>query len=274
METTTTTNNVIVININDLSQQSEHPEHPEHPEHSEHSEQLEQLEHLEQSEQLEQLEQLEQYTKDNHNELVTHNIFEPSTTTTTTTTITTTTVTDNTAGFTMIDLTENANKPPISELDLVLYILKSDTDIKLLLNKLNYHLDNNTLQKLNHILIYFSQKNVKFNNSPPIKNIIDSIKEVFADGKLDLSDIPTLITVTNNILNVNLSTLKFKIDVNIISIVIKLVIHILIIQQVIKINEMDVPTINKLIDSSMMLLNTTITISNIKCKCFPSFGNK
>lgn len=192
---------------------------------------------------------------------------------------------DETVGATMVDITvnidktENTNKTEntdktLSELDLVLNILNSDTDITSLLNKFNYQLDKNTLLKLNKILNFLSQNNTKFNNLPPVQNVIDGIKEVFADGKLDLSDIPTLITLITNILNLNLSNLKVNINIDVISVVIKLIIHILIMQKIINISETEEATIDKLIDSSIKLLNTTILISNVKCSCFSCFSKK
>jgi hypothetical protein len=178
-----------------------------------------------------------------------------------------------TVGLTMISLDEN-NVIPISDVELILSIIRSSAKIDSLLDKLNCTLDNNTRQKINNILDFLSQNNVKLDNEPPVKNIISGIKDVFNDGKLDLSDIPTLITLVTNMLNTRLSCLKIKIDTNIITIIIKLLIHTLITEKVIKISETEEKSIDKLIDSSIVLLNTTIAISNVRCSCLPCFGNK
>ena len=166
------------------------------------------------------------------------------------------------------------NEKSLSEFELVLLILKNNDQMKLILNKFNLQLDNITLMNLKQILDYLSKKNPILNNTAPIEDMITSIKEVFADGRIDASDIPTLITLMTKILNLKLSDVKFNININVVSIIIKLIIHILVIQDIIKINTIDELAINKLIDSSLILLNTTIAISNVKCSCFPCFNKK
>jgi len=160
-----------------------------------------------------------------------------------------------------------------SDLDIILYFLQNDVKLKELISKLNIDLDKQTEKKINEMINFLSKNNVKFDNNPPIKKIIDEIKIVFADGKMDLQDIPNLISIITNILNLNVSSIKFSIDTNTISIFIKLLINALIIEKVIKVNDIEQQMINRLIDSSLLLLNTTIAISKVKCSCLP-FCNK
>ena len=208
-----------------------------------------QLEHIEES-----LKQISENESPNSPDEIKNNIFE------------------NAVAYTMIDLV-NSEVNPKSELELVLDFIKNNDKIKELLNKLNVSIDSNSETKLNNIIEFLSKNNAKFDDFPPIKNIIDEIKNIFADGKIDLCDVPSLINVVTNILNFNLNQIKIKIDTNIVSILIKLLIHILIIEKIIKINEIEEKIIDKMIDTSLVLLNTTINIANVKCSCF-SFLNK
>jgi len=180
--------------------------------------------------------------------------------------------TNNSVDVNMVNIAET-NLMAKSDLEIILYFLQNDVKLKELISKLNIELDDHSDKKLNAIINFLSKNNVKFDNNPPIKKIIDEIKVVFADGKMDLQDIPNLISIITNILNLNMNSIKFSIDTNTISILIKLLINVLIIEKVIKVNDIEQQMINRLIDSSLLLLNTTIAISKVKCSCLP-FCNK
>jgi hypothetical protein len=180
--------------------------------------------------------------------------------------------TNNSVDVNMVNIAET-NLMAKSDLEIILYFLQNDVKLKELISKLNIELDDHSDKKLNGIINFLSKNNVKFDNNPPIKKIIDEIKVVFADGKMDLQDIPNLISIITNILNLNMNSIKFSIDTNTISILIKLLINVLIIEKVIKVNDIEQQMINRLIDSSLLLLNTTIAISKVKCSCLP-FCNK
>jgi len=180
--------------------------------------------------------------------------------------------TNNSVDVNMVNIAET-NLMAKSDLEIILYFLQNDVKLKELISKLNIDLDDQSEKKLNGIINFLSKNNVKFDNNPPIKKIIDEIKVVFADGKMDLQDIPNLISIITNILNLNMNSIKFSIDTNTISILIKLLINVLIIEKVIKVNDIEQQMINRLIDSSLLLLNTTIAISKVKCSCLP-FCNK
>jgi hypothetical protein len=180
--------------------------------------------------------------------------------------------TNNSVDVNMVNIAET-NLMAKSDLEIILYFLQNDVKLKELISKLNIDLDDQCEKKLNGIINFLSKNNVKFDNNPPIKKIIDEIKIVFADGKMDLQDIPNLISIITNILNLNMNSIKFSIDTNTISILIKLLINILIIEKVIKVNDIEQQMINRLIDSSLLLLNTTIARNKVKCSCLP-FCNK
>lgn len=184
--------------------------------------------------------------------------------------ILTNSVFDSSTGITMINLADHPNRI-ITEIDLILLFLKDKIKIISLLDKLNYIVDNKILRNFNNILDFLATNNVKYDNYPPVKNIIDGIKQIFIDGQLNSYDIPTLINIITNLLNVNLTNVKLYIDTYTICIIIKVLIHVLLTEKIIIITKDDESTINKMIDSSISLLDTTIQISNIKCSCLPCF---
>jgi len=163
---------------------------------------------------------------------------------------------------------------PMNELFLVLNFLNNNTKVENLMVKLSISLDTISQKTLEHVLTFLSTNNAKFENLPPIKNIVDEIKNVARDGMLDIYDIPSLINIITNVMNLNISNLKIKISGNLIAVVIKLIVHILIELQIIHINEQESKNITKLIDSSILLLNATISITNGKCSLFKCCSKK
>jgi hypothetical protein len=77
-------------------------------------------------------------------------------------------------------------------------------------------------------------------------------------------------------MNFNISKLKIKIkiDGNLIATVIKVIVHALIELQIIHTNEQDSENINKLINSSILLLNTTVAIIKTKSSLFHCCAKK
>jgi hypothetical protein len=151
------------------------------------------------------------------------------------------------------------------ELNLILFFLKSNDKINNLLKKMSVSLDSKTRLEINRIIDYISTNNVKFSDEPPIKIIIGEIKKVFEDGKLDLYDIPEIINIVTQVLNINFSDIKAKskanLNPNTLGIFIKIIIHSLIELNILKVNQEEYVNINKLIDSSIALLNTSLIIS-------------
>lgn len=171
---------------------------------------------------------------------------------------------DNAIGSTMVDL------EICSDVEVITKILKNTSLIKKYLRLLNYNIDIETFNKINNLINSLLVQNIKVS---PIENIINEIKNILSDGKLDIYDIPYIITIITNIINFNLSNVKLNIDVSIIVIFIKLLINILIAEKIINLNQSQ-ENINKLIDSSLILLNTTIKLKTIKCGCLPFLCKK
>ena len=158
-------------------------------------------------------------------------------------------------------------KPNSSE--LILNVLKDASQIDSMLDNLNCNLDNNSRQKIDNILNFLC-KNDKVKKSP-INQIIVQLQEVFEDGKLDLLEIPILINLVVTLLNTNLSNVNFTVTINDVSVIIKILIQVLIMEKVIKISSpVEELKINRLIDSSVLLLNTTMKLPTIKCSCMSS----
>lgn len=151
------------------------------------------------------------------------------------------------------------------DLPVILSFLTDTVSVQNLIKKLSINVNQADSVNLKEILSFLSKANPKLNNSPPIKDIIEQFKIVFSDGKLDLYDIPQIINIINTVLNMNMNDLKMSIDAQTIGLLIKFLIHMLINLKIINTNQTNNETIDKMIDASLSLLNTTIAVSKIKC---------
>ena len=167
---------------------------------------------------------------------------------------------------------EGVNSDSINELTQILNYLNDNTKVEFIINKLAVRLDIYNQQKIENILKFLSINNVKYDNSPPVKIIIDKIKNVFINGKIDIYDIPAIINIVTSVLNIYFNFI-IKVDIQILSIIIKFIIHMLIELKIISTNEIEESNINKLIDSSILLLNTTI-ITNSKYSFLSCCGKR
>jgi hypothetical protein len=165
-----------------------------------------------------------------------------------------------------------STNPHPTDLTLMLNIFRDNTQMNLLLRKLNYTLDDKAYQQLNKVIGFLTENNIKFGGVPPLQNMITSIKDVFEDGKLTPYEVPILVGAITELLNLRLPDIKGVVDLDTVVIIIKLIIHILIMQKIIKISNMDEETIYAMVDSSILLLKTTINISKVSCSCFPCFN--
>ena len=131
------------------------------------------------------------------------------------------------------------------------------------INKLNLNLDEKTLLVVLNIFdILMANDGI----NAPIKGIIEKIKEILSDGKIDLNDVPNLVKIVTDILNLNKSEFKqIKFGVKEIGVVIKIIISILIQLEIISSDE---EVIMKMVDSSLSLLETTINVGKLKCNLF------
>lgn len=107
-----------------------------------------------------------------------------------------------------------------------------------------------------------------FENREFIDECIDKIRnDVLKDGKIDHSDIPSLICIVSSLLN---NKPKIKID----SITMKGVLKLLLIRLLVEVNyiklENEIPLLpaqEKLLDMSLELLGTTLIVTKKYCKC-------
>lgn len=139
-------------------------------------------------------------------------------------------------------------------------ILLSDERIKELLLKFKIELDANELKKFSSVIDFLNSQS----NYNQINQIITALKEILSDGKIELYEIPELISIVYS----NISYVNLKLTEKEISILLKLIIYILMETNVIKINSQDFILISKTIDSSLKLSKLSIKIlSNNECKC-------
>ena len=139
-------------------------------------------------------------------------------------------------------------------------ILLSDERIKELLLKSKIELDANELKKISSVIDFLNSQS----NYNQINQSITALKEILSDGKIELYEIPELISIVYS----NISYVNLKLTEKEISILLKLIIYMLMETNVIKINSQDFILISKTIDSSLKLSKLSIKIlSNNECKC-------
>lgn len=163
-----------------------------------------------------------------------------------------------------VDVEESKSNPDVELLKLISKLIVSNEKIRELITKSKINIDDNDLKIILNVLDYL---NAQSSDSNQIKNIVDELAKVLADGKLELHEIPELISVvTANIKEVNV-----KLSTKQISILLKLIIYILMEVKVIKINSEDFELISKVIDTSLKLLELHVKIPTVKtkCKCWP-----
>ena len=144
----------------------------------------------------------------------------------------------------------------LSEVSQISNLISNIEEVDKLLNKNLCSIPKDQLVKLLKVL---SALSVETNNVAPLNNIINSLTEIFNDGKLEIYEIPLLIKVLNeNVLNQNITNIKSA-DF---SLLLKLLIIILVELNLLKVNSTDIKIINALIDTSLELLNIQIQIPN------------
>lgn len=149
-----------------------------------------------------------------------------------------------------------SNSNQLSEVSQISNLISNIEEVDKLLNKNLCSIPKDQLVKLLKVL---SSLSVETNNVTPLNNIINSLTEIFKDGKLEIYEIPLLIKVLNeNLLNQNITNIK-PADF---SLLLKLLIIILVELNLLKVNSTDIKIINALIDTSLELLNIQIKIPN------------
>ncbi len=159
---------------------------------------------------------------------------------------------------------EPKTNPDLELIKSIHELIISDEKIKELILKSKINISDNELKIILDVLGYL---NAQSTDSNQMKQIIGEITKVLSDGKLELHEIPELISVvTANIKEVNI-----KLSTKQISILLKLIIYVLIEVKVVSINSEDFELISKVIDTSLKLLELYVNIPTVKtkCKCWP-----
>jgi hypothetical protein len=101
----------------------------------------------------------------------------------------------------------------------------------------------------------------------PLKNIVQNIKTIFDDNKIDIFDIPTIIEIITNFFNLHITTMRVQnITIDDIALCIKVLLIIFIETNFVGNNmNLDLPVILKLFDSSLNLLKLNVNIKNKLC---------
>ena len=162
---------------------------------------------------------------------------------------------------------ENLEKPKIVNIYADLFQLLTTTKEvdNIIQNVLKINIDDSTKNNINKVLLIITNNNVNFLS--PLKNIIDDLKEILVDNKIDLYDIPLIIKILTDIFNLEYKNLK-NVSKKDIAIVLKIITISLVQLDIIKNDRNQQELILRLIDSSISLLQTTLLVT--KCKC-PSF---
>jgi hypothetical protein len=118
--------------------------------------------------------------------------------------------------------------------------------------------------KLTNILEYLC---TDIHSKLPLKNMIQQIKVIFDDNKIDIYDIPTIIEIITTFFNTNMSSVNVQnITVDDIALCIKVLLIIFIETNVVGNNmNIDLSVILKLFDSSLKLLKLHINVKNKLC---------
>jgi hypothetical protein len=141
-----------------------------------------------------------------------------------------------------------------NETSKIITLISKIDEVEKILNKNFYFISKDKLVQLLKVL---SALSVETSNVIPLNNIINSLYDIFKDGKLEIHEIPLLIRILYEIvLKQNITNISFA---NF-SLLLKLLIIILVELDIIKLNSSDVKIINALIDTSLELLSIQIYI--------------
>jgi hypothetical protein len=167
---------------------------------------------------------------------------------------------------TVVNIFDGVKANSHDEITDIITFFNDNSQITNLLNKINIHINNKEIKYIQIFMDYLiSTQN---NDISPIKNIINSMLNLLDDGKLNLYDVPKLINIIISIINSNLPIIKLKINTQLVSFIIKILIHLFLQLSIIHIDNKDSLCFDKLIDSSLSLLQSNIKIPKSKFSLF------
>jgi hypothetical protein len=174
----------------------------------------------------------------------------------------------NDENLTFVNIFDGVTATSFQEITTILEFFASDTKLTDLINKLSLSLDENKIKYIREIITFLSTSQAP-NHFSPMKNIILEIHNILNDGKLNLHDVPLFINLIADIFNSSLIKFqnKTKPDIFIICSAIKILVHAMIDLQIIQLNNNDTNSVNKAIDSSILLLCTIINLPRDLKKC-------
>ncbi len=148
--------------------------------------------------------------------------------------------------------------PTTSAISLIINLISNIDAVEKLLYKNLCCIQKDQLIRLLKVL---SALTVETKDSTPLNNILNSLNEIFKDGKLEIHEIPLLIKVLNeNVSKQKISNITYA-DF---SLLLKLLIIILVELNILKLNVNDIKIINALIDTSLELLNIQMFVPTKK----------
>ncbi len=161
-----------------------------------------------------------------------------------------------------IRLSEVIKNPDKELIDLISQIILDNNKIEEIIKKSTILIKPEGLAKIMEVIKFLSTETSE--GCTQLKQIIDAITKVLADGKLETYEIPELVSVVyTNIPNTNIKLTSYEVGV-----LLKLLILLLVESKVIKINELDYILVTKILDSSIKLLELNIKIPTNKiCSC-------
>ncbi len=164
-----------------------------------------------------------------------------------------------------VSLSENTD-PSIVLLETIKKLLESQDRINELVTKSKIVIGENELKIIISVLQYLTTQT---NDASQITVVINEVTKVLSDGKLELHEIPQLVSV----ISTSVKEVNVKLSGKEVCIFIKLIIYILIEVNVIKIKSEDFELISKVIDSSLKLLELFVQIpvvnKKFSCGCLP-----
>lgn len=166
--------------------------------------------------------------------------------------------------------------------DVTVNLMVDPEYVKSMITKIGMDISIETVDKIIKLLHLLANVNEGDNeNASPLRKIINEVTTITSDGRIDITEIPAIIKILVQLLNVQLtkkflSQIKADLTSQItdedIAILIKLIVNMLVDNKLISIGNTDLAAINKLIDVSINLLTTSIKVAKVTvgkwCCCF------
>jgi len=176
-----------------------------------------------------------------------------------------------------IQLSEDKKSMNVDLLKLISELVINNKSVEGLVSEAKITISSEELEKILNVIKYLNTNTIVSTSSASstsstsssivnlsqLEQIINAINKVLIDGKLELHEVPEIVTIVYaNILNVNI-----KLSNKEVGLLLKFLIYILIKIQVIKITTEEFILVSKILDSSIALLQINIKIPTNKF-CF------